>query len=45
LKLGKLKTTAPLFLALADDPDVKAGAVHNNWLELWLENNIGKLTQ
>ena len=45
LKLGELKTTAPLFLSLADDPDVKAGAVHNNWLELWLENNIGKLTQ
>ena len=45
LKLGELKTTAPLFLLLADDPDVKAGAVHNNWLEQWLENNIGKLTQ
>ena len=45
LKLGELKTTAPLFVALADDPDVEAGAVHNKWLEQWLENNNAKLTQ
>lgn len=43
LKLGGLKTTAPLFLALAKDPEVKAGAVHTKWLEPWLEINSKNL--
>jgi acetyl-CoA carboxylase biotin carboxylase subunit len=44
LKLGELKTTAPLFLALADDPEVRAGNVHTKWLEPWLEANSDKLS-
>lgn len=44
LKLGEIKTTAPLFLALAADPAVQAGAVHTKWLEPWLEANSGNLT-
>lgn len=43
LRLGDIKTTTPLFLALADDPDVRAGTVHTNWLEPWLEINLKKL--
>ncbi len=37
LRLGGLKTTTPLFLLLADDPQVRAGKVHTKWLETWLE--------
>ncbi|MCP4185813.1 MAG: acetyl-CoA carboxylase biotin carboxylase subunit [Hyphomicrobiales bacterium] len=44
LKLGDLKTTVPLFLALADDPEVKSGNVHTKWLEPWLEANSNKLS-
>lgn len=43
LKLGEVKTTAPLFLALANDPEVIAGSVHTKWLEPWLEMNSDKL--
>jgi len=38
-----LKTTKPLFQALAADPDVRAGRTHTRWLEGWLERNAGKL--
>ena len=34
-----LKTTKPLFLALAADPAVRAGDVHTRWLEGWLIEN------
>ncbi|MEM8541907.1 MAG: biotin carboxylase N-terminal domain-containing protein [Pseudomonadota bacterium] len=44
LKLGAIKTTAPMFLALAEDPDVKSGAVHTKWLEPWLEENSDKIS-
>jgi acetyl-CoA carboxylase biotin carboxylase subunit len=37
-----IKTTIPLHLALADDPDVQAGAFHTQWLEPWLD--AGSLT-
>ena len=37
-----LKTTIPLHLALADDPDVQAGTFHTQWLEPWLD--AGNLT-
>ena len=37
LRLEGLKTTAPLHLALADDPDVQTGAFHTQWLEPWLD--------
>lgn len=45
LKFGDLKTTTPLFLALADDPSVQAGDVHTKWLEPWLEKNSDKLSK
>lgn len=44
LSVGDIKTTAPLFTALAEAPDVLAGAVHTKWLEPWLEANIEKLS-
>lgn len=44
LDVGELKTTASLFTALANAPDVQSGAVHTKWLEPWLEANSGKLT-
>jgi len=37
-----VKTTIPLHLALADDPQVQAGSFHTQWLEQWLE--AGNLT-
>ena len=45
LRLEGLKTTAPLFTVLADDEDVRRGAVHTKWLEPWLENNAERLVQ
>lgn len=42
-RIDGLKTTKPLFLALANDPSVRAGAVHTRWLEGWLEKNTAKL--
>ncbi|MFK8035257.1 MAG: acetyl-CoA carboxylase biotin carboxylase subunit [Hyphomicrobiales bacterium] len=43
LKLGGLKTTAPLFLALAEAPDVQNGDIQTKWLEPWLETNSEKI--
>ena len=43
LKIGGLKTTKPLFLALAADPAVRAGDVHTRWLEGWLVENAAAL--
>nr|WP_321511211.1 acetyl-CoA carboxylase biotin carboxylase subunit [uncultured Celeribacter sp.] len=42
LEIGGTKTTVPLHLALAADPEVRAGAFHTQWLEPWLE--AGHLT-
>lgn len=42
LEIGGLKTTAPLHLALAADPGVRAGDFHTQWLEPWLD--AGNLT-
>jgi acetyl-CoA carboxylase biotin carboxylase subunit len=36
LKVEGVPTTAALHLALAGDPDVKAGEFHTRWLETWL---------
>jgi acetyl-CoA carboxylase biotin carboxylase subunit len=36
LKIEGVKTTAPLFLALVDDEDVRRASVHTRWLEGWL---------
>jgi acetyl-CoA carboxylase biotin carboxylase subunit len=43
LKIGGLKTTKPLFLALAADQSVRAGDVHTRWLEGWLTENAAAL--
>lgn len=43
LKIGGLKTTKPLFLALAADPAVRTGDVHTRWLEGWLIKNAAAL--
>ena len=43
LKIGGLKTTAPLFAALARDADVRAGNAHTAWLEGWLETHAKSL--
>ena len=45
LHIGGLKTTQPLFQALARDPEVARGAVHTRWLEGWLATNAGTLTE
>ena len=37
LELHGLRTTIPLHKALAGDPDLRAGRVHTQWLEPWLE--------
>ena len=39
LRIEGLKTTAPFLHRLADQPDVRAGAVHTRWLEEWLESD------
>ena len=43
LRVEGLATTKTLHLALAADPDVRAGAFHTRWLEPWLEQNLDKL--
>lgn len=43
LEIGAIKTTKPLFLALAADPSVQAGEVHTRWLEGWLHDNATAL--
>ncbi len=43
LEIGDVKTTKPLFLALAADPSVQAGEVHTRWLEGWLQDNATAL--
>lgn len=42
-RIDGLRTTKPLFLALAEDDAVKANAVHTRWLEGWLENHSARL--
>jgi acetyl-CoA carboxylase biotin carboxylase subunit len=42
-RIDGLRTTRPLFLALADDPAVQANAVHTRWLEGWLETHSARL--
>ena len=44
LRTGTLTTTAPLFAALARDPDVQACKFHTKWLEPWLEQNAHTLS-
>jgi acetyl-CoA carboxylase biotin carboxylase subunit len=43
LEIGNVKTTKPLFIALASDPSVQAGDVHTRWLESWLNDNATAL--
>ena len=42
-RIDGLRTTKPLFLALAKDPAVQANAVHTRWLEGWLETHSARL--
>ncbi len=42
-RIEGLRTTKPLFLALADDPAVQANAVHTRWLEGWLATHAARL--
>ncbi|MGB5558525.1 MAG: acetyl-CoA carboxylase biotin carboxylase subunit [Paracoccaceae bacterium] len=43
LQIEGLKTTKPLFQALAADAQVRSGAFHTRWLEGWLETHAGAL--
>ncbi len=43
LNVDGVRTTIPLYTALAGDPDVRANAVHTRWLEHWLASNATKL--
>jgi acetyl-CoA carboxylase biotin carboxylase subunit len=43
LEVVGVKTTKPLHSALADDPEIAAGAFHTRWLEKWLETNAMRL--
>jgi acetyl-CoA carboxylase biotin carboxylase subunit len=45
LDVADVKTTKLLHRALADDPEVRAGAFHTRWLETWLETNASRLTR
>jgi acetyl-CoA carboxylase biotin carboxylase subunit len=45
LDVAGVKTTKPLFGLLADDAEVRAGAIHTGWLEHWLESNAARLVQ
>lgn len=42
-RIEGLRTTKPLFLALAGEPAVQANAVHTRWLEGWLETHAARL--
>ncbi len=44
LRIDGLKTTKPLFQALAADPAVRSGDFHTRWLEGWLEINASRLS-
>lgn len=44
-EIDGVTTTKPLFRALADDPEVGAGAFDTKWLEGWLEDNAARLTE
>jgi len=43
LSIGGLKTTKPLHLALAADPDVRAARFDTQFLEIWLEHRAAML--
>jgi acetyl-CoA carboxylase, biotin carboxylase subunit len=45
LEITGLPTTRRLHLALAADPDVRAGRFDTTWLERWLEHNAAQLTE
>jgi len=43
LEISGVKTTAALHVELANDKDVRSGAVHTRWLEHWLASNGSRL--
>ncbi len=44
LQIGGIKTTKPLFQALASDHSVVQGKFDTRWLERWLDSNATQLT-
>ena len=45
LRIEGIRTTAPLYPALADSLEVRRAAYHTNWLEGWLQANAGSLNE
>ncbi len=45
LQIGGIKTTKPLFQALANDKSVNEGKFDTRWLEQWLEHNATRLSE
>lgn len=43
LRVNGIKTSAPLFLALAENENIRQGEIHTKWLETWLESNSDKI--
>ena len=43
LVVADIRTTKPLYRALADDPQIHTGAFHTRWLEDWLHANASRL--
>ncbi|MDN7178509.1 acetyl-CoA carboxylase biotin carboxylase subunit [Caballeronia sp. SEWSISQ10-4 2] len=43
MKIGGVKTTAPLHQAMLADPDIRAGRYHTNHLEAWMAQRNAKL--
>ncbi len=43
IEIAGVKTTKPLFVALAKNQAVRAGDVHTRWLETWLEDHADTL--
>lgn len=44
-RIGGVPTTKPLFEALVNEPDIRAGRFDTKWLERWLENRPASLTR
>lgn len=45
MKIGGIKTTAPLHQAMLADADIRAGRYHTNFLEAWMVQRAAKRSQ
>jgi len=45
MKIGGVKTTAPLHQAMLADADIRAGRYHTNYLETWMAQRAAKRSQ